>query len=371
VKSIWSVIKYFECEYEVDELKCSELVEKLQSVVAIEKYLTSLKVKLNSAMNSDAMLNEKHEELVEEAWSVAIPIAYRFAIDDTARNFRIGSELKELTMRLVFPNEINAFEKELNNICSAALGISYQSLEREHAKLKLGLENFASKLPEKWRVYGRIKNPSSILNKFYKYKIGQKKTKPHDKSEAENIDLLIERLEENIKLSLEPEKTEPDQNKSNPYNFETLKWLLPDLLAFTIQMEEEEDSKKNLGANKSKYRKVYRLLEKENICHIYYGPDYSTKWHMNRMVCYLEVDLDLLTRIPCELFIRTDVDYFIGFGLYWIYKDTGPFMEYKHTSKKFQEWFISESKKCKNFDEVKQILLNDVLENPKQCSLNV
>jgi hypothetical protein len=126
-------------------------------------------------------------------------------------------------------------------------------------------------------------------------------------------------------------------------------------------MHEDKFSSRNIGAAKSRYRAVFRKLLKEVPVAPYYGPSYSSEWHMNRMVIYLETTFEHLNRLPLELFIRTDLDYFIGFGNYWRYKGINLFASSKSLDKTgYKRNFNRKIRRCQNFSEVQRLMFEEV-----------
>ena len=62
-------------------------------------------------------------ERLEEAIHVAIPLIYRFAIDDTSRGYRVGAELKEECSRLKHPDFYCALRSEVECLCRSYCGL--------------------------------------------------------------------------------------------------------------------------------------------------------------------------------------------------------------------------------------------------------
>ena len=142
------------------------------------------------------------------------------------------------------------------------------------------------------------------------------------------------------------------------YSREDVKWVLPDLLASTVQFRDTLVHTKNLGVLKQKYKAIFGYLERELSARevmVYFGPAYSKKWHMNRMVFYTLCTPQFM-RVPMEVFVRTDRDYFIGYANYWRYKNVELLASSSPDDIKRRSAFIRELKSCTDFRQVQELV---------------
>lgn len=347
--SILSKISEFESSFMTNNYGAQVIVARSENIDDIKRYIETI-------FNS---LKEGNISVLEEAKSVALPLSYRFALDDTSNNYRISSFLKEEIYRIEFPkNVVDCIDEEIDWICQTAFGFSYKSIDGLLESIFDDLNIFSNNLLGNWYVYGRSKSISSILAKLSKFRSKKKLPKNKSDSTLQLIDSILDRFERHIKLRL----LNGNNNVNlTPYQFSDLKWLIPDFVAFTIQLREEDHiSNRNLGSAKSKYKSVFNKFLKVFPSQVFFGPSYSSSWHINRMVCYIEYKVGSSIKIPFELFIRTDYDYFVGYGNYWRYKGIDLFIasnQEKATSKKE---FNKKVKNCKSFSEVQETIFYDV-----------
>lgn len=347
--SILSKISQFESSFTTNSYEAQLIVSRSETIDDIKLYIEKI---YSSLKKGDC-------RVLKEAKSVAMPLSYRLALDDTSNNYRISSVLKEQIYRTEFSKElISCIDEEIDWLCQTAFGFSYKFIDGLLDSIFDDLNAFSKNLQGDWFVYGRSKNISSILAKFSKFR--NKNKLPKDKSEDTMllIDSVLDMFEKHIELRL--------LNRSNnlhltPYKFSDLKWLLPDFVAFTIQLRENHNiTSRNLGSAKSKYKSVYKKFLEIFPNQVFYGPSYSNSWHINRMVCYIEYKVGSSIKIPFELFIRTDYDYFVGYGNYWRYKGIDLFIASNKEKEISKKEFNKKVKNCKTFSEVQHTIFDDI-----------
>jgi hypothetical protein len=208
---------------------------------------------------------------------------------------------------------------------------------------------------EDYKIYGRVKGPYSIFDKLYRYWGGKKNTKNRHPDVIASLNRILRVFDSNISNRIELCK-----ELSESYQNEEIKWIIPDYFAITIQFNSDLVKNKNIGSTKSKYMGIYNKLEKNLISNIYYGPSYSEKWHMNRLVFYTLFTLSDKIRIPGEVFIRTDYDYFIGYANYWRYKNIH--LLERTNSIQSDEHFemLRKIKNCHEFREVQELIFDEI-----------
>lgn len=347
--SILEKIAEYESSFITNNYNAQIVISNSKSIDDIKNYIESIFTKLKNG-NTDVL---------EEAKSVALPLSYRFAIDDTSNNYRISSELKEEIFRNEFPEELLAcIDDEIDWLCETAFGFSYFAVDGLLKSIYDDLKIFTADLHENWFVYGRSKSISSILGKFSRFRIGKKRPKDKSDTTRKAIDLILNQFEQNLELRLLNDNA---SKEIKAYHFSNLKWLLPDFIAFTIQLKEDNNIvNRNLGSAKSKYKSVFNKFIKVFPNQIFYGPSYSDLWHINRMVCYIEYKVGSSIKIPFELFIRTDYDYFVGYGNYWRYKGIDLFFSSNKETQTSQKEFNKRVKRYSTFSEVQNAIFEDV-----------
>ena len=345
MKSIWDIVSDSQETSKIDPERSRQILLRHNSIDSMRNYLEGVLVRLKQGEFT----------AVEETWRVAVPLAYRLAIDDTANGYRIASKLKDAAIWLEYPDVMSCVKEEIDWIIKTAFGVDNIELGNIQAHIYNNLLKFSKYLKGEWQVYGRQKCITSILSKFTKFKTGDKLPKDRNPEVLNQIKITLNQFETQIF-----ERLKGNLGQKRPYDFATLKWLLPDLFAFTIQLTEQIDSSKNLGSAKASYKAVYKKLYNDFPASIYYGPAFSSSWHMNRMVCYLAYQLDLLSQVPFELFVRTDLDYFIGYGNYWRYKGVDLFATSSKENNTHRKQFVKKIRSFKNFSEVQSTIFNEI-----------
>jgi hypothetical protein len=346
--SILSKVSEYESTFITNNYKAQIVISNSESIKDIKYYIENVLRELRNG----------NKDLINDAKNVALPLSYRFAIDDTSSDYRISSEIKEELFRLEFSEEeLKSIEEEVDWLCQSAFGFSYMAMGGLLESIFDDLKIFTESLTENWYVYGRIKNISSILAKFSRFRNEKKMPKDRSIETKQNIDLILNQFEKQVAMRL----LYNDTVVYKPYKFEHLKWLLADFVAFTIQLKEADNIKnRNLGSAKSKYKSVYKKFLQLFPNQVFFGPSYSNSWHINRMVCYIEYKAGSSIKIPFELFIRTDYDYFVGYGNYWRYKEIDLFTTSNKENETSQKEFNKKVKKYKSFSEVQNAIFNDV-----------
>ena len=346
MNSFWALISDCEEIHSIDFVRCRQIIDQSATIAGVRSYLESVL----------SRLEEGDRGVIGEAWSVAVPLAYRLAIDDTANGYRIASRLKEAAMWADYPEILSCVGDEIEWLCKSACGTDYSELRNVQKDICDKLTTFSRSLNGQWRVYGRRKCISSILGKLAQLNSGNKLPKNTSPEVLHQINGLLVQFQEQVS-----QRMAGDHRLKRPYEFSVVKWLLPDLLAFTLQLTEKSDSNRNLGSAKARYRSVYRkLCEQLFPAHVFFGPAYSKAWHMNRMVCHLEYPVTASSCVAIELFVRTDFDYFVGYGNYWRYKGIDLFAPSTRENKTSRQQFIRGVRECKSFSDVQEMLLNDI-----------
>lgn len=351
MNSLWTLISDCEENYDIDFVRCRQIIDQNGTIANVRCYLESVL----------SRLEEGDREAIGEAWSVAVPLAYRLAIDDTATGYRIASRLKEAAMWMVYPKILSCIRDEIEWLCKSACGAGYSELRDVQKDIYDKLTTFSLSLDGQWRVYGRRKCISSILGKLAQLNSGNKLPKNTSPKVLHRMEVLLAQFQEQVS-----QRMVGDHRPKRPYEFSDVKWLLPDLLAFTLQLTEKSDSNRNLGSAKSRYKSVYRKLSKHFPAHVFFGPSYSMAWHMNRMVCHLEYPATASPSVvisPCvaiELFVRTDFDYFVGYGNYWRYKGIDLFTPSSLESDASRQQFVQQVRACRSFVDVQDMLLKEI-----------
>jgi hypothetical protein len=346
--SILSKISEYEASFITDNYKAQIVISNSESIKDIKFYVENILHELRNG----------NKQVINVAKNVALPLSYRFAIDDTSCNYRISSEIKEEIFRLEFSDkELKSIEEEIDWLCQSGFGFSYMAMDGLLESIFDDLKGFTHSLSEKWYVYGRVKTTSSILAKFFRFKIEKKMPKDTSIETKENINLILSQFEKQVAMRL----LYNDTIVYKPYKFEQLKWILADFVAFTIQLKEDNNIKnRNLGSAKSKYKSVFKKFLELFPNQVFFGPSYSNSWHINRMVSYIEYKAGSSIKIPFELFIRTDYDYFVGYGNYWRYKEIDLFTTSNKENETSQKAFNNRVKKYKTFSEVQNAIFEDV-----------
>ncbi len=118
MKSLWTLISDCEENNDIDFVKCRQVIDQSGTITNVRCYLERVL----------SRLEEGDREAISEAWSVAVPLAYRLAIDDTSTGYRIAAQLKEAAMRVDYPEIFLCIEDEIEWLCKSACGASYSEL---------------------------------------------------------------------------------------------------------------------------------------------------------------------------------------------------------------------------------------------------
>src|SRR5207244_12365421 len=73
------------------------------------------------------------------------------------------------------------------------------------------------------------------------------------------------------------------------YAAEYIEWIVPDLLAVTLQFDDPTDPfvmRSNLGATKRRYEWIYKQLTNALDVEVVKKGHWSSKWHINRLAFY-------------------------------------------------------------------------------------
>jgi len=347
MNSVLTDISKYESGFIVDNYKAQLVLSNCKTIAQIKEYLENILYELKKS----------NYDIIDEAKNVAIPLSYRLALDDTSSNYRISSEIKEELYKLEFSEKFRKCVKdEIDWICETAFGFSYYSINQLLEDVYEDLQLFSNSLNGNWFVYGRSKNISSILSKLAKFKNESKRPKDKSEETKELINKVLTRFENNISLRMENELS----TKIMTYSFNDVKWLITDLVAFTIQLKEGDLKKRNLGSAKATYKSVLNKMLLIFPNEIFFGPSYSNNWHMSRMVCYIEYKVGSSIKIPFELFIRTDYDYYVGYGNYWRYKDINLFLASSQENEDSRLKFNRMVRDFKRFEEVQEALFKEI-----------
>ena len=257
-------------------------------------------------------------------------------------------------MLLEYPEVMRAVAQEIEWLCRTSFGMGYSEMDGINKWLSGQLERIALDMEGDWFVYSRQKTVSSILHKLSQYHHNEKLPKDRSPEVLNGMHAMLAQFE--IQVEARANKITFDYK---PYDFNLVKWLLPDMMAYTMQMHEDKSSSRNLGSVKSKYQGVYGQLRAIKMS-AYYGPSYSSSWHMNRMVCYLQDNWSSSVYYAAELFVRTDLDYFIGFGNYWRYKRINLFAGSASEQLSDRREWIRRVKDFSQFEEVQNLLFEEI-----------
>lgn len=225
MNSIWTLISNCEETYSIDFIGCRQVIDQCCTIAGVRSYLESVVSRLE---NGD-------RGVIGEAWSVAVPLAYRLAIDDTASDYRIASRLKEAALWADYPEILSSVEDEIDWLCKTACGESYSELRNVQKDIYDKLTAFSRSLNGQWHVYGRRKCISSILGKLAQLNSGNKLPKNTSPEVLHQINGLLVQFQEQVS-----QRMAGDHRLKRPYEFSAVKWLLPDLLAFTLQLTEKK-----------------------------------------------------------------------------------------------------------------------------------
>lgn len=331
---------------QLDAKLCRLVIARCHSVADLRNYLENVLLRLE----------RREAAIVREAWSVAIPLAYRLALDDTSRGYRIGSRLKEAALWAAYPQLMECVELEVDWLCKSAYNVTYAALGTAQEKIHAQLTEFQARLEGDWRVYGRRKSIGSIFEKLFRYHSGEKTPKNDSSPGLNRMALFLAQFEGQVAQRLSGE-----HRGKREYDHSEVKWLLPDLLAFTLQLKESGHELRNLGSAKAKYKAAFAVLRQHFAGCAYFGPSYSSAWHMNRMVCHWEYPVgESAPPIALELFVRTDFDFFVGYGSYWRYKGVDLFAASNEEGASARRRFVSRIRACKSFSDVQEMLFTEI-----------
>ncbi len=341
----WKYLEDYESNSYIDVEACRKLLFETNEVSQIKDYLDQILRTLKSG----------NVEIIKEAKSIALPLSYRLSIDDTSNNYRISSKINSEIFKLENPELSKCISDEIKHLIFKTLKIRYDGLRILEKQIDLDLKRFAKELDDDWYIYGRVKELFSIYLKLYKFKKNKKKPKKKTDKIKHGISNTLRKFEKNVHYRLNS-----IEKKLHDYETEYFIWIIPDLIAVTFQQSIKSNHTRNLGSLKSKYKSINNRLIEECPFEIFYGPSYSTKWHINRLVTYGLWNFKNY-QIPMELFIRTDFDYFIGYANYWRYKGINLFAG-SHTDKtdKNKKDLIKRIYMCVSFSEVQEMLYKEI-----------
>ena len=148
--------------------------------------------------------------------------------------------------------------------------------------------------------------------------------------------------------------------RQHEYCGEDINWIIPDLIGVSIQFSHAFVRNHNLGTSKRRYLGVFNELARNINADIYYGPSFSEKWHINRLVCYVLFTRGNHIRLPTEIFIRTEYDYNIGYANYWRYKGVSLLETTQKEGVRKRAELLREIKACKEYSEVQELIFREV-----------
>ncbi|MEX0811588.1 MAG: hypothetical protein WD048_05170 [Chitinophagales bacterium] len=342
---IWKYLHDIEINKKVDIEACRKLIFNTTEVYQVKEYLDDILRDLKFGKT----------RVIDEARSVALPISYRLSLDDTSSDYRISSKINTEIFRLENPKLSKSISDEIKNLIFKSFKIRYSGLKILENQIVFDLSKFSTKLDDEWHSYGRVKEIFSIYYKLFRFKIHDKQPKKKSDEVYKGITGVLQTFEENVCIRL---NDHVEDIKS--YDTQQVMWIVPDLIAITIQLSIKSDHTRNLGSLKSKYKSVNKKLKEEYPLEIFYGPSYSNKWHINRLVSYAFWNFKNYM-IPIELFIRTDFDYFIGYANYWRYKGVHLFAgTHKDSTSKSKKMLINKIHECNSFYEVQNMLYREI-----------
>jgi hypothetical protein len=327
-----------------DAGRCRWVVNHCRSVAELLEYLEKVLGRLRVDGSSG----------VEEAWTVAIPLAYRLSVDDTSHGYRIGAALKDAALRASHPRLMECIDLEMDWMCKSAYNVRYSELQSVHETIADQLSDCRNELEGQWRVYGRIKSIGSTFEKLARYYTGQKRPKADPRASLVPLPVFLDQFAEQVS-----ERLMGNHRGKQGYSGSDVRRVLPDLLAFTLQLKESARERRNLGSAKARYKGVFRCLEACLPGEAYFGPAYSSAWHMNRMVCHWGFPVNDRA-IGLELFVRTDFDFFVGYGSYWRYKGIDLFSSAADDRCAARKRFVSNLRTCGSFRDVQELLLREI-----------
>jgi len=328
----------------IDYIKCKDIVYNSNSLNDVRNYVNSI---YNKLLRSE-------QEVINEALNVTIPIIYRLSLDDSSNNYRIASAIRNKAFKLLYPKFYDALIEEIDYLCYRYFNCSYDSLNTIINDISSQYEFNLKNSNLKYIIYFRLKSPLSIFDKLYKYYENKKDLKISDNNITNELNNLLNTFSLNVLNRMLNKNVSTEYGNSN-----ILLWALPDLIAFTIQFDQDFIKGKNLGVAKNKYKSVYNKIFKITNSTVYYGPSFSEKWYMNRLYFYSML-LQSGNKIPYETFIRTNYDYYIGYSYYNRYKNISLLIHPKEEQKKYKIFIVNNIKHCSKFEEVQELLYKEI-----------
>ncbi len=249
----------------------------------------------------------------------------------------------------------NRATKEIDHLCRSYHATTYRRLEEYLSAIVDETTTCVRNLGFTCKGYGRRKTPYSIFEKLTKYAVNRKSLKVRGLNHSVSLCSTLNKFASNILNRMA-------SSSCSYFNYRTedIQYVLPDLLAATVQFPSSFVRDMNLGATKRRYLGVYNELKENLKAHIYWGPDYSDKWHINRLVFYALFKEKRKIRIPVEVFIRTDYDYYIGYANYWQYKGVSLLRDASPNGQKKRAEFLNRVKKCQTYEQVQELVFQQV-----------
>ncbi|OJV16393.1 MAG: hypothetical protein BGO21_26200 [Dyadobacter sp. 50-39] len=340
---LWELVSKTEDAFPIDPVGCRAVLRQANSSTDVRNYLVGI---LRQLETNDLAV-------IPEVWRVAIPLAYRLGLDDSSSGFHIASRLRDAAICLAYPTTMKNFKDELDWVYESACGIKYSQLNVLDVEFSQTMSDFLSGYKENWKIYSRIKTASSILSKLAAFHTGKKKPKAQENYKVSDSDIqaFLHQFSRQFQSRMNGSPI------SDPYDLSVLKYILPDCIAFTIQLSE---SRQIPTIAKQKYEQIFKdfsVIPSE----IYFGPAYSQSWHINRLTSHFLCTFSGGLKIPIELFIRTDLDYYIGYSNYWLYKGIQLYYSTDRQKKIYQTNFIRQVRKCRSFEEVQSLIFRDLV----------
>lgn len=324
--------------------ECLDILYGARAVGDITEYVSLILSKLEHNDHS----------AVDEALHVALPLVYRLGLDDSSGNARIASAIKDKCCTLRYPAFYKALENEINDVCISYCHTTFNKCGEYVKELVDETSSCVRSIAIPFKVYGRRKSPYSIFEKLVRYSKKDKHLKDNNSQRSVSLRLFLEKFEDNIIATLNG-----SQRKHDLWG-DDINWIIPDLIGVTVQFSHTFVRNQNLGASKRRYLRVFCELARNIKAHIYYGPSFSEKWHINRLVFYALFTRESNIRLPAEIFIRTGYDYNIGYANYWRYKGVS-LLEATHAEgvRKRAE-LLRELKACEDFSQVQDLIFREV-----------
>lgn len=331
--------------------KCDDIIRSAKSPNEVRQYIRGVLRKLREGRN----------DLVSEALNVAMVLAYRLALDDSSANERLGSSIKEACCRALHPEFYKALSDEIALIAQSRYRVKYARLSTHLGRILAQLKVAADAVSGlRFTTYGRVKTAYSIFEKLCAYADGRESLKDPSAELENSLFSTLNKFGCNVLMRMSH-----SGSVVADYSTEEIEWILPDLLAATIQYDgpvrgpDAFVDGANLGATKRRYRWLYRRLIEANGCEVYMEPHWSARWHINRLVFYAYFCPTNKIRLPVEVFIRTTYDYCIGYANYWRYKGISLRGDESDVCDAERERLLVRIKGCASFGDVQRLVLEE------------